>query len=311
MIKLIKILLISLIILILYKLYPIWEVVEHKLINPLLPFFISFVISYYLYPLKCFFKKKFNNFFSVFLILLIIISIIILFIFIIIPLLYKESTYIINTAFYIIKNISNKYNIDLSFFYKNLLSHLNIRNSYNIFINFFITLFLTIYMLYDMEKIRKIINNLLKNNKYYIIIKRSDKKIKSYLKSTLIISFITFFEYLFFYFIINHYNYFNLAFIASILNIIPYFGGMIFCLIAIMSANNKMLLTKTIIVIIICTIIDTYIINPLTFKKSNGISPILSIISIIIFGSLFNLIGIILSYPLLIILNEIYIYYKK
>ena len=311
MIKLIKVLLICLIILTIYKMYPIWEVVENKIFNPLFPFFISFILSYFLYPLKCFFKKRFGNIISMIFIILIIILIILFISIIIIPLIYKESNFLINTLIYIVKNISVKYNINLGNISNKLVERIDFKSSYTTFINFFITICLTIYILFDMEKIRKAINNLFKNKKYYSIIVESDKKIKIYLKSTLIISLITFFEYLFFYMIIKHDNFLQLAFLASILNIIPYFGGMIFCLIALLSTHSRVMLIKTVIVIISCSILDSYIINPIVFKKSNGISPILSIIGITFFSTLFGFLGIILSIPFLIVLKEIYSYLKK
>ena len=303
-IKLINILLISLIILTIYKLYPIWEVVEQKILNPLLPFFISFIIAYFLYPLKCFFKKKFNNIVSTILIIIIVLSIITFITFILIPLVYKESTFLINTSIYIIKNISIKYNIDLSTFTQKIIENIDITASYNTFINTFVTICLSFYLLIDMEKIRNYISKHLKNKKYYAIIKESDKKIKLYLKSILMISIITFFEYLILYSIIKHEDTLLLALLASILNIIPYFGGIIFGLIALLTAHTQKMIIKTIIVIIISTIIDCYIINPISFKKSNDINPIISIVSLMLLSSIFGIIGIILNIPLLIILKE-------
>ena len=303
-IKLINILLISLIILIIYKLYPIWEVVEQKIINPLLPFFISFLIAYFLYPLKCLFKKKFNNIISTILIIIIVLSLIIFITFILIPLIYKESTFLINTSIYIIKNISLKYNIDLSIFIKKIIENIDITASYNTFINTFVTIFLSFYLLIDMEKIRNYINKYLKNKKYYIIIKESDKKIKIYLKSILTISIITFFEYLILYSLIKHEDSLLLALLASILNIIPYFGGIIFGLIALLTAHTQKMFIKTIIIIIICTIIDCYIINPILFKKSNDINPIINIVSLMLLSSIFGIIGIVLNIPILIIIKE-------
>ena len=296
--------------LVLYKMYPLWEVVENKIVSSLLPFFISFVLAYFLYPLKCFFKKKFSRAMSMVLIILIIVLMIVFVSFIVIPLIYRESSFLINTFIYVVKNISVKYNINLGNVSNRIIEKIDIRSSYNTFINFFITICLTIYMLFDMERIRGFINNFFRDKNYYGVIVESDKKIKVYLKSTLIISLITFFEYLFFYMIIRHDNAFLLAFLASVLNVVPYFGGMIFCLIALLSTHSRVMIIKTVVVIIICSIIDCYIINPLMFKKSNGISPIFSIIGIMVFSSLFGILGIILSIPILIILKEVYEYLR-
>ncbi len=307
----INILLTILILLGLYKLSPLLEVVEQKIINPLLPFFLSFLISYFLYPIKKCIKKKTNEIVSIIVIILIIIFIILFISFILGPLIYKEGKFLINTIIYLIKNISLKYSIDLSVFTKMIVENIDISSSYNIITNIFVTFCLTIYLLIDMEKIRFKINEYFKNKKYYNVIVQSDRKIKVYIKSLLLISIITFFEYFIIYGLIRNPNCVLLAFLASILNIIPYFGGIIFGLIALLSAHTKNMFVKTLFAIIICSILDCYVINPLSFKKSNDINPIISIIALLLFGSLFGIMGIVLTIPLLIVGKEYYEYKRN
>lgn len=309
--KKIDFLLTGLCLLVVYKLSPLWNVVELKIIKPLLPFFISFIIAYFLYPLKQFFKVKFGSRISMFLIILIIILIICSFIFLLVPLFYKESIFLINTIYYFVKSISIKFNIDLSVFTNKLVDRIDFVSSYNSFLNIFVIICLTIYLLMDMEKIRKFVYDLFKDKEYFCVISESDKKIKKYIKSILIISGITFFEYFIFYSIIKHPNALLLCFLASILNVIPYFGGIIFGLIALLSSQSRVMVIKCIIVIFITSILDTYVINPLSFKKSNDISPIISIIGVLLFGSLFGTIGIVLALPILIFLREFIDFIKK
>lgn len=302
--KKLDILLTSLCLLVLYNLKPLWEVVENKIIKPLLPFFVSFLISYFIYPLKQYLKNKYGNKISIIILIILIISLLTITLYLIIPLLYKESIFLINTTLYFIKNISLKYNIDLSKLTNKLIEHIDITASYKTIINIFVVICLTIYILIDMEKIRTKIKKYIKNKNYYIVLKESDKKIKKYIKSIFTISIITLIEYFILYKIINHPNTLLLSILASALNIIPYFGGILFGLIALLASQTKQMVIKTIIVIFITSILDTYIINPLTFKKSNNINPILNIIGMLLFGSLFGTIGIILTMPILITLKE-------
>lgn len=292
-----------------YKLRPLIEVVEHKLMSLLLPFFIAFLISYVFYPLKKILKKRFNEYVSIFLIILVIVLFILGLCFIIIPLLYNDSKYLIDTFIYLIKSLSLKYGIDLNNYLFDFIKNIDFVSSYNIIISIFITFSLSIYMIIDYEKMVYKIDCFLKNKKYYGFIKSSNDRIKSYIKSLLFISLITFFEYLVIYYLMGNPNYLSLAFLAGLLNIIPYFGGIIFTLVALLTSYSKDCLIKTVISIFICSILDVYVINPLSFKKSNDINPVISILFVLLFSVLFGPIASIFAYPVLIILIE-YLKYK-
>ncbi len=306
----INILLIILILLGLYKLSPLLEVVEQKIMNPLLPFFVSFLIAYFLYPVKRSIKKKTNEIVSIIVVIFLLVLLIAFISFVLGPLIYREGMFLINTSIYLLKNISLKYNIDLSIFTKRIIESIDISSSYNVVVNVFVTFCLTIYLLIDMEKIRQKIREYFRDKKYYEVIVQSDRKIRVYTRSLLLISVITFFEYFIIYGLIRNPNCLLLAFLASILNVIPYFGGILFGLVALLSAHSKKMFIRTLFAIFICSILDCYVINPLSFKKSNDINPIISIIAVMLFGSLFGVMGVILTIPLLIIVKE-YFEYKR
>jgi len=94
---------------------------------------------------------------------------------------------------------------------------------------------------------------------------------------------------------------------------IPFFGGIIGGILAILLAAQvgKTLIIKTIIIVVICSFLDSYVINPIMFKKSNNINPLFAIAGIIIFGNLFGILGIILAIPLVIVTKEIIYYIFK
>lgn len=304
MIKKVDILLTCLCLLVIYKLKPLWEVVEIKLLKPLLPFFISFVIAYFLYPLKVYFREKFGLKVSFLIMVLIIVLVVFLFGFVLIPILYKEFSKFIFSFICLVKDISIKYNIDLSLFTNRFIDRIDFASSYNSLISVFVVVCLTIYLLKDMENIRCRTGLFLKNSKYYDFVCNCDKKIKIYIKSILVVSFITFFEYSCFYLLAGHPYALLFGVLGFFLNMIPYFGGIIFGFIVLASCWSKKMVIRCIIVIFITSIIDSYVINPLSFKKSNDISPIISIIGVLLFGSLFGTIGVILSMPILIVIFE-------
>ena len=95
-----------------------------------------------------------------------------------------------------------------------------------------------------------------------------------------------------------------LAFITALANLIPYFGGIMAGLIAVIMAFavSFELLLKTLIVWFLFGTIDSYIINPLVYRKKNNLNPIVVILSISIGGKLGGFFGIVLSVPVAIVI---------
>lgn len=320
----------SIIILIMYLIYltnDMWMGILNKVIDVLFPFFFSFLIAYFLNPIfKYLSSKKIPQNISI--IILSIIFIFILFIIIIntFPLILNQLLNILKALIVFIKNISIKYNIE-SFYIKDNLNNI-INNSINYISNstfsiidiifnfiskFIIIIVLTIYFSLYMNNIKKYIVSFFKNrndklyNYCFIII----KELKLYNNGFIKIIIITFFEYLLFYFIIGHPNFFIIAVLASLANIIPYFGGLFVNLLAIITAcMNSKLLIRTILLVILLSIIDSYVINPIIYKNSNKLNPLVIIGSTIIFGKIFNIFGILFSIPLTIITIETFKYLK-
>jgi len=314
--KLVNLLLISLILFIFFMTKDLWFSIYDFFIKTFSPFFISFIISYFLYPLTCFFAKKTNKILSIILTILSILIFLILILFLIVPIIYKESVTLIYSLIKILTNISIKYDLNLNNYLDILVNYffnteLNIFNvSYNFISNLIMIIILSIYFLIYMDKIRNLIKNVFSN--FYILLKRIDLNITNYSNTCLLTSIITFIEYFLAYFFIGHNEALLLSFLASLLNIIPVFGGIISGIVASVLAiqTSKQLVIKTIIIVVLCSFLDSYVINPIMFKKSNNLNPFITIISIIVFGNLFGVIGIVLAVPLVIIIKE-FIYYFK
>ena len=124
---------------------------------------------------------------------------------------------------------------------------------------------------------------------------------------------ITLIEYTLVYTLIGHPSAVLLGFLAAIANLIPLFGGIVVNVIAAITAVvvGPSLLIKTIIVFIFLSAVDSYVINPTIYGKTNKIHPLITIIAIFAGGILFDLIGVFISFPLAIVLVTTYKYYKE
>ena len=121
------------------------------------------------------------------------------------------------------------------------------------------------------------------------------------------------FEYSFLFFIIGHPNWLILGLLACITTIIPYFGGLITNILAIIMASvvSVPLVIATIVICMIFPQLDGYLISPKVYGKTNNVKPVVVIISITAGGILFGITGIIASFPVAIILIATYKFYKE
>lgn len=217
--------------------------------------------------------------------------------------------YSINTN--VIKDALSNYLLDkLSKIDGYILSILNISIKY--VTNIIIVIVCTIYFLFNMERIRKNVYNFLNKSKLCALIRLIDSEIRLYIKGIGINMIIQLFEYTIIFMLIRHPNFLLIGFLASVTTVIPVFGGIITGFLALITAfiTSKKLFILTIIVMIIFTNIDSYIISPKVYNKTNKIPTILTIISVCI-GSLFGMFGIFISIPVLIVIMSIFKTYKE
>ena len=310
----------------------IWMEVVLIIKKILLPFFLSFIIAYIMYPIFNFFKKlHIPKILGIILILLFIISIIILGCIYLIPNIIRQLIDISSNLIIFIKSFCIRFNLNYNDFTDIIFEKLNNKvfslirlltiNIYNITtISFSVIKYIiiilssSIYLLLDMDKIRYKFKNILKNYsiKIFNYVKMIDSEMKNYLVGFILIMIITFFEYMLGYLVIRHPNYLILAILASIGNIIPCFGGFISNIISLIISLviSPKLFIRNIILSIILSNIDSYIINPLVYGSTNSISPFLIILSVFAGGVLFGTMGIIFSMPLVIIIVSSYRFFR-
>lgn len=329
--KLVNIALITLIVFLLYKTGNLWIGILAKIFQIILPFLFAFALAYAVYPfLQIMKQKKFPKWLGITIIVTIILLLAAVVIYLITTVMLGQLSSLFNSIIAFIGSIKeNSFNFtgledSLSDTFKNIINNLgtyvsdgaiNLMNSsLGFFSNILVGFASFIYFLIDMDKIRNEIKFFFKkkSNKVYSYMRSLDIEMKKYLSGLVQIIVISFIEYTLVYTIIGHPNAILLGFLAAVANLIPYFGGMAVNIIAAITAFvvSPALLIKTIIVFIILSAVDGYVINPTVYGKTNKIHPLATIIALSAGGILFGILGIFISFPLTIVILTTYKYFK-
>ena len=140
-----------------------------------------------------------------------------------------------------------------------------------------------------------------------------DVEITNYLKGLEIFMIIQLFEYSFLFLIIGHPNWLILGLLACLTTIIPYFGGLITNLIAIVLASvvSFPLVIATMVICLIFPQLDGYVISPRVYGKTNNINPLITIMAVSIGGTLAGMVGIIIALPCYLLLRTTYNFFHS
>jgi len=331
--KLLNLLLVLLIVYVLYLMRDLWGGVYYKLIAILKPFIIGFALAYALYPfLKWMQSKKIPKVLGVIIILLIVVAFITFVIWSIIPVFTTELTSLFQGLIEFTKDIGSKFDIDLTNVQKALTDTFNkiskdiakdlpnqsvniLNTSINFISNFIISLVVFIYTLIDMDNIRLKAKKYFKRKgkKSFKLVKEIDFETTNYFKGLFTTVIIMFIEYTILYWLIGHPNFLLLGVIAAFSPLIPYFGGIIMNVIAIITASvvSPQLLVLSCIICIVFPQIDGYLTIPKIYGKTNKVPPLLTIFAVFAGGVLGGFVGIIIALPLTIILLTIYRNYDE
>lgn len=331
--KLINIALIILIIFLMYQTGNLWIGIFNKIITIIAPLFIAFVLAYALYPLLAFLRKhKIPKGIAIAIIIGMVLCVVLFFVGSVFPLLFSQLTNLFNAIITFLKDISLNYDLNIGNLQKSLSDVFN-----NIIVNLgkyvsngamniigesiqyvsliFIIFSLSVYFLLDMESIRKNVKSFLskKSKKLYRYISLLDHEMMQYLSGFVKIMFISLVEYTIAYTIIGHPNAALLGFLALLSNLIPYFGGIITNILAAITAIvvSPSLFIRTVIVFIVLSAVDGYLINPFVYGKTNAVPPLVVIMSVFAGGILFGIMGIVISLPLAIIILTTISYFKE
>lgn len=318
--KLVNCALIMVIVFLIYKTGDLWFGIVNKIGGLIFPFVLAFAIAYVLYPiLKALERKNLSKGLALTVLMTLIVGLIVVVCILVGPSLFTQLRNLFNSIITFLKNISsdNSVNLDgvettLSNVFNGIIANLGkvvsdglfnvIGSSISILSTLFISFASSIYFLIDMENMRHRVSKLLnkkKTRRFYKYLKTLDEEMMKYLSGFIKIMLISFVEYSIVFTIIGHPDALLLAFTAMLAPLIPYFGGIINNLIAIVVAStvSPALLVRTIIASFVLTTVDGNVTNPIVYGKTNRIKPILVIMSVFIFGALFGIPGIIVSMP--------------
>ena len=331
--KLINLTALVLLIYLLLSSISIWGGTALKILKAFTPFIVGFAFAYAFTPLvRWLMSKGVKKGISVIIVLLLIILVVGGILVLTLPLIYEQLSLLVKMVVEVINNLDAKYNINLGGFEIELTSYLNdilkevgtVASSTGIGIinstlgftgNFIVGFVGFIYFLLDMDKIRNFIKNCLKtiNVRSYEYVRLMDVEITNYLKGLEIFMVIQFFEYSFLFFITGHPNWLILGILACVTTIIPYFGGLITNIIAIILASvvSTRLLILTIIICLIFPQLDGYIISPKVYGKTNNVNPLITIMVVSVGGSLFGMVGIVIALPVYLLLRTTYNFFKN
>ncbi len=331
--KLINTALLILIVFLMYQTGNLWIGIFNKLITILAPLFVSFVVSYALYPLLKFFTDhKVPKGIGVAIIITLVLCIVVFFGITVFPLLFSQLTNLFSAIITFLKDISLNYDLNIGNLQTSLSDAFNdiivnlgkyvsngavnvIGVSIQYLTLIFIVFSISIYFLLDMESIRKNFKIFLKkrSKRAYRFVSLLDREMKNYLSGFVKIMFISLIEYTFVYTVIGHPNAILLGFLALLSNLIPYFGGIITNILAAITAIvvSPSLFIRTVIAFVVLSAVDGYVINPLVYGKTNKVPPLVVIMSVFAGGILFGILGIVISLPLAIIILTTIGYFKE
>lgn len=330
--KLVNILLIIIIVCLLYFIRGLWLGVLGKLIAVFAPFLIAFAVAYALYP----YSKRLEEYglpkwLAMGVIYFILFGFLVIMCLTVVPLFYDQVVLFLSNISAVITDVSSKFEVDLGVLQQSISSissnimknigtyisdgAINILNaSISVITNLIIVVAASIYFLWDMDKIRSNLKVFLKKTKVrlYKYFKRMDIEISNYFNGLLKTILIQFIEYLIVFALIGHPNYLILSILAAVTTIIPYFGGLLVNILAVIIASvvSTKLLILTILVCIICPNIDGYIIGPKVYGKTNQLPALVNIFAVFAGGILGGFWGIVVSLPVAIIIISTYRFFK-
>ncbi len=330
--KLINLALIALIVFLVYRTGNLWIGILGKVLEIVLPFLFAFGIAYALYPfLEKMMSKKIPKWAGIAIILLAILLLAGLVVYLVSTVMFSQLTSLFNSIIEFISSIKNTsfdfagLEENLSDIFKNILNSFGnyvsngainlIDTSVGLISKIFIVFAAFIYFLIDMQDIRREIKEFFmkKSSKTYSYVKTLDTQMKKFLTGLVQIMFITLIEYTLAYTIIGHPNAILLGFLAAVANLIPFFGGIGVNIIASITAFvvSPSLFIRTFITFAILSSVDSYVINPTVYGKTNKMHPLFTIIALFAGGKLFGLLGVFISFPLTILVVTTYKYYKN
>lgn len=310
-----------------------WGIFLGKILSVSLPFGGAFVFAYVLHPfVKKLEERGVRKNIAVTLVSMIVLILLVGLIWITLPVVYDQLVLLSKSVIEFLGDISKKFDVNLGEFSATIVDALNqiiknlgtyvsngtidiVNKGINILTNVIIVFVVGIYFLSDMDKIRKKVKQLLRRvgKKEYLYVRKLDHEIGNYFHGLALFMLVQFFEYSILFRVVNHPNWLLLGVLACVTTIIPYFGGYITNIIAVITASviSVPLLIATVVICLIFPNVDGYLISPKIYGRTNNVNPVMVIFAVGLGGSLFGFLGIVAALPVYILLKASYDYYEE
>lgn len=331
--KLVNFALLTLIIYFMYNTSGFWGSFLNKIFKSVMPFFIAFVLAYALYPfVKKLEAKGIRKSLAVSFVATAILILVVSILVITLPIVYEQLIGFSKAILTFIGDVSSKFDVDLGDFQLTITDTMNelirglgkyvsdgtliiVNKSIDVLTKAIIIYIVSIYFLYDMESIRGRVKKFLKkqDNRFFQYVKTIDYEMSQYFTGLAILMVVQLFEYGILFKIANHPNWILLAVLASVTTVIPYFGGIFTNIVAVVTASvaGTYTFVASIIICLIFSNVDGYIISPKIYGKTNNIKPLPVMFAVFAGGVIYGFIGIAVSLPLLIILTSTYHFFRE
>lgn len=334
--RIIYILLLSLLIYIVFLITPKVTNIINFIFTVIAPFLLSFILAFLLQP----FVSKIQKYvkrrgIAVAIVLFILIILLLIFIKYIANVMIYEFEHLSNKLPDIIKELENilnklfdqipflkKYEISLEDLINNnsnlitdtIFTSKTLSKLLSGFKYILIVPIILLYLLLDYEKILSKIRTFLienKKEKFKNYLGELHQTMSSYIRGVLLVMSILFMLFTIIFLILEVDNGMVFALIIAITNVIPYLGSWIGTsmpvLYVLLSSYNK-----AIIVLVICVIVQTLeadVLTPLIQGKKTKLHPLVIMLSLLFFGSVFGFIGMMIAVPMAAIINITLKYY--
>jgi len=331
--KLLNILIIIAIICLLYFIRGLWIGIVTNIFNIVAPFALSFAVAYVVYPLvRKLIEAGAPKWLAILVVCILGIGSLLILILLTVPLLYEQILLFISNISMFLSDLSLKYEINfgglqssLSDFSTNIISNLGstisdgaisvVNASFGVISSMIVVICAAVYFLIDMDKIRNAIKLYYnrRNRRTAIYLNKLDEELTKYIGGMGKNVIIQIIEYTLAFLIIGHPNYLILGILSGISAIIPWFGGFLVAVISLLvsSVISPKMFILTVIICIICPVLDGNVIGPRVYGKTNNLHPLLVIFAVSAGGIIAGFWGIILSLPIAIVIKKIYNFYKK
>lgn len=171
----------------------------------------------------------------------------------------------------------------------------------NAFVRVIFTTVISLFMAFEWNSVTAAILKTVRRSgrKAYGAVLAVSDELGDYIRSMLILMLIRFFEYSIVYLIAGHQDWLILAVLTSISLLIPYLGPTVINTAGILSAiaMPEAHVVILIIMILILSNVDEYVISPLVHARNTHITPLWALFSIFAGGTLLGAAGIIIAIP--------------